>query len=992
MIGVTVKNYRILDRLGTGGMGVVYRAEDTKLGRSVALKFLPPELSDDRRAKSRFLREARAASLLDHPNICTVHEISETDDGQLFIVMASYSGETLKERMERGPLPVEEAVSVARRVLAGLAKAHGEGVVHRDVKPANLFLTADDQVKILDFGLAKVAGEHKLTHSGLSMGTPFYMAPEQILGETDHRSDLWALGVILYEMLAGRLPFPITHQVSAVQAVLHRPLPDLAETLPSVPEEVRGVIRRALAKSPDERYGDAEEMLAALPPARDSSAATTTVALETPKAGGVRRRVSGVPLPPLLLGALALAVAVGLFVAWAGRRADPPPEPTRDDGAIAVAVLPFEFRGDPDYGYLSEGMVDLLRSKLDGAGDLRTVGRRAVFAQLEERGAPEDRLDPEEGAELVGPLGADWLLMGEVMEVSGQLRLDAALFGVDAPGVELARAGVEGPADGIFGLVDDLASQLLASTERSATARLAARTTESFDALKAYLEGESAFRAGRLADATRALETAVTADPEFAMAWYRLSIVADWRLDFVGAKAAAERAARHRDELSPDDQNLIAALLAFNQGDPQEAERLCREVLRHRPDDLEAWFRLAESEFHFGGLRGDSMSRSRRSWEKILELEPDHAGALIHLARLAAFEGELEELAQLSRRLEGQLDRSEREFEPYFFRALLGGETELGEFRRQLRGTALGVAWLTPAHVVSADQPGWLDRWSSLFGLLLEPGRSSRERSFGHRRIGLVELARGRLASASLHLASASQAPEQPQEARVLAALTPFVPLPDSEVRALLAIVETWRVEPPSRSFSPFEPHSTFPGHLRHYASALLHLRLGDEGSALEAIDALEALGEIDMAPGLTLDLAEEARADLARRRGDPDATLRLFGERNGRYSYELALFSPIFSRARERFVRAEALFALGRLGEARRVYASLAEYNSYDLAYLARSHLRRGEIDEREGRHGDAVFHYRRFLELWAEADAPLDTDVERVRGRLEAVQRLAS
>ncbi|HVT19493.1 MAG TPA: serine/threonine-protein kinase, partial [Thermoanaerobaculia bacterium] len=190
-VGDMASHYRVLEVLGGGGMGVVYKAEDTRLGRPVALKFLPPELTRDPHAKARFLQEARAASALDHPNICTIHEVGETADGQLFLAMACYEGETLKRRLERGALPLAEVIDFSLQAARGLAKAHGRGIVHRDVKPANLMLTGDGIVKILDFGIAKLAGATTLTRAGSLLGTPAYMSPEQAFDdEVDARTDL----------------------------------------------------------------------------------------------------------------------------------------------------------------------------------------------------------------------------------------------------------------------------------------------------------------------------------------------------------------------------------------------------------------------------------------------------------------------------------------------------------------------------------------------------------------------------------------------------------------------------------------------------------------------------------------------------------------------------------------------------------------------------------------------------------------------------------
>ncbi len=257
--------YRVGEILGGGGMGIVYRAEDTRLGRTVALKFLPPELTRDPVAKARFLQEARTASALDHPNICTVYDVGETENHQLYLAMPCYDGETLRRKVERGPLPLPEAVDYALQVSKGLAKAHRQGIVHRDVKPANLMVTGDGVVKILDFGIAKLAGEAGLTRTGSTLGTPAYMSPEQMSGkEVDGRTDLWALGVVVYEMVTGRRPFLGEHEPGLRQAILEQKPEPLIRLRPDAPPELESVIQRLLAKDVARRYPTADAAVADL--------------------------------------------------------------------------------------------------------------------------------------------------------------------------------------------------------------------------------------------------------------------------------------------------------------------------------------------------------------------------------------------------------------------------------------------------------------------------------------------------------------------------------------------------------------------------------------------------------------------------------------------------------------------------------------------------------------------------------------------------------
>lgn len=260
MIGQTVKQYRILERIGAGGMGVVYKAEDTKLGRTVALKFLPPYALDSEEDRARFLIEAQSAAALDHPNICTIHEIGE-DAQHHFIVMAYVDGPSLKERLKEGPLDPAEAVNIAGQVAAGLSKAHEKGIIHRDIKPANILLADGGLVKICDFGLAKSSISKKVTRTGSTIGTAAYMSPEQARSETvDKRTDVWSVGVILYEMLAGKPPFVADHEAVVIYAILNDECPPLEEKHPGLPPKLYEIVRKALAHKAADRYNTMEEM------------------------------------------------------------------------------------------------------------------------------------------------------------------------------------------------------------------------------------------------------------------------------------------------------------------------------------------------------------------------------------------------------------------------------------------------------------------------------------------------------------------------------------------------------------------------------------------------------------------------------------------------------------------------------------------------------------------------------------------------------------
>ncbi|HEX5719569.1 MAG TPA: protein kinase [Thermoanaerobaculia bacterium] len=287
-------HYEVLEALGNGGMGVLYKAEDTRLGRTVALKVLPLRFTNDPVAKERFLREARTASALDHQNICAIFDVGESDDGRLFLAMPCYQGETLRERLARGPLGLEEALDIAKQLARGLAKAHRLGIVHRDIKPENLMITTDGVVKILDFGIAKLAGASDLTGTEHRIGTPSYMAPEQSRkSPVDSRADLWALGVVLYEMITGRRPFRGANPILVLQAIQYGVPEPISEIRPGVPPRLEKVVARLLMKNPKARYPDAESVLADLD-------------LEAAAAGQRFRRV-------WLAGGIVATLGLGLF-------------------------------------------------------------------------------------------------------------------------------------------------------------------------------------------------------------------------------------------------------------------------------------------------------------------------------------------------------------------------------------------------------------------------------------------------------------------------------------------------------------------------------------------------------------------------------------------------------------------------------------------------------------------------------------------------------
>lgn len=367
MLGRTIAGrYEIIKQLGRGGMGVVYRAQDTKLKRTVALKFLPPELTHSPEFTERFMREAQAAAALDHPHICTVYEFDEAEENT-FISMAYIEGQSLKKRIESGPLELDEALRIAAQIAEGLQEAHRKGVVHRDIKSANIMVTEQGQAKIMDFGLARVSGGTLVTQAGTTMGTIAYMSPEQAGGdEVDHLTDIWSFGVVLYEMLSGQLPFKGEHDQAVVHSILNTQPKPVTALRSDIPMALGHVVGRALEKSPRERYQDMEALLADL--------RSIAGGLEPE---GIRVRLRKARLlkrkKTILYAGLACFLVIGAAVAL-GLLTQPA------EAMDSIAVLPLEnLSGDPDQEYFVEGMHEELITELSKVGALKVISRPSVM-------------------------------------------------------------------------------------------------------------------------------------------------------------------------------------------------------------------------------------------------------------------------------------------------------------------------------------------------------------------------------------------------------------------------------------------------------------------------------------------------------------------------------------------------------------------------------------------------------------------------------------
>ncbi|HET8650456.1 MAG TPA: serine/threonine-protein kinase, partial [Gemmatimonadales bacterium] len=622
-VGHSIGQYQLTGILGAGGMGTVYRAHDSRLDREVALKLLPLYLSSNPEARDRFLVEARAAAALEHPNVCSIHEIGDLADGRPFIAMACYDGETLKERIARGPLTAAEAADITIQLARGLSAAHTRGIVHRDVKPGNIMLCPDGTVRLLDFGLAKVA-DVSITGPGATPGTVAYMSPEQTRGDpVDHLSDLWSVGVVLYEMLSGIRPFRGGNDRAVVQAILHEPSPPLPKMVQDSEPELSAIVARLLRKEPGERYPSALELIDDL--AQTRSAGPVTVV----------RRWIGKRARVLALSGIGLAAALTIIVVGVSRKPGGAAAALPAADATTIAVLPFTVRS-AGLEVWREGMVDLLSMGIDGAAGIRTVDSRTLLATWRQEMGSSSTADLTRSLAVARRTHARYALLGSVIGASSRIRLSATVYdAVNARSVGSVQ--VDGPADSLLPLIDRLGVQtlgLIFATDPShvPTVNLAAITTSSLTALKAYLDGEEHYRRSEFTAAAAAWESAVQADSLFALAYLGLADAYAWYT--YGPFERNLRQARRLAARLPQRERIKVQMRWARYIHDPNALATIRQVVRTYPDAADAWYELGEVYFHdAAGMLDPDLAEY--AFRKSVELQPMMAPYRAHLLDLA---------------------------------------------------------------------------------------------------------------------------------------------------------------------------------------------------------------------------------------------------------------------------------------------------------------------------------------------------------------------
>ena len=611
MIGSTISHYKIIEKLGEGGMGVVYKAQDTKLDRLVALKFLPPHLASDAQDKQRFILEAKAASALDHPNICNVHEIDETPGGQVFIVMAIYEGIPLNRKIERGPVKIDAALDVVIQVAEGLQAAHEKGIVHRDIKSSNIMMTDKGRAVIMDFGLAQTDAAPKLTKTGSTLGTVPYMSPEQARGQkVDHRSDIWSLGVVLYEMVAGRLPFQSAYSEAIVYSILNEEPPPLTSIRSDVPMELERIAKKTMQKQRDERYQRVEDMLVDVRSLRKENESRVQET-RAPKMSIRKKRLA------YILGSLAVVIIIsavfGVFLFS--------PKVSKQEHN-SIAVLPFQNLGaGQDLDFLRLSLADEISTSLSYTPNLH------VRPSASSRKYAESSIDPQAAGH---ELGVATVVTGLFTKESDRLRVNLQLIDVESNRVmwgetfrTLAQDWVGMEAQ-IQKRVRERMIPLLGLTITSTEAGIRPRNSEAYEL---YLRSVVYPNSNNKQPITM-LERAVLLDSSYASAWAALGRRYYFRATFEDGGddfyRLAERAYQRAVALDP---NLVEATRGLisstvEGGQLTKAYDMAQELVRRRPNNALAHHSLSYV-LRFAGL----FSEATRECETAFALDP-HEPAL----------------------------------------------------------------------------------------------------------------------------------------------------------------------------------------------------------------------------------------------------------------------------------------------------------------------------------------------------------------------------
>jgi serine/threonine protein kinase/tetratricopeptide (TPR) repeat protein len=960
MLGETISHYKILEKLGEGGMGVVYKARDTKLDREVAIKFLPPHLSSDPEAVKRFVHEAKTASALNHSAIGVIHEIDKTDDGQTFIAMAYYEGGTLRDRIDSGSLTADEAVAIASQIASGLSRAHEKGIVHRDIKPQNILLTRDGEAKIIDFGLAKLAGRTKLTRDGSTLGTAAYMSPEQARGEeVDHRSDIFSLGSILYEMLTGEPPFKGEHEAALLYGIVHEEPEAVSNQREDIPEILCAAVDRSLEKETGKRYQNASELKADLRSLMGiNSTASSTIASSVRKPIGRRWMIAA--------GIILIAAVLAFTLR------DKLDTGTVQAKELSLAVIDFRDIARPDDLSLPTGLTALIEVGLYESSPVRIISSDLIY-DLRRRlfGSGRGLIEPDQVLEVARKSESSFFLTGQITSTGEEQyvtwRLVETTTGNNlavhrADGISL-NAIADRIIEGVLPILGQETDTDLPSTPPSVTSL----TTESPEAYGHYVASILALDEGRKKDRVRELEQAVSLDTTFALAYFELARAYFSSSGFHEHKIArgyADRAWSLRARLGVKDRMRLEAYIASLEYRFTDAKATYEEMLERWPDDLEVLFDLQDLLF-FRWYFAEAL----QVVEHGLKLFPDDPRLYYRHCDYLRNMGRMQEGLECNLELAQQDSLNPDNWDNVGLAYITAGLPDSAEvaFHRALSidpgflYSQKGLAW---CDAVRGNLPEAIQKIEIIMertDLLPQQRRNLMTANALYPSLSMLLFEAGRYEEALSIFEDAREYGEPP------------VNLSFNGSRMLLQMGRAEDVLRGARSGSAYSG-----GRARFY-------KLRYEALGLAALDSLDAARQVvrliydseNEWGGQAEFIARKVSVEIALAEGNPERALEILSEikRNGvPVGHTGGLFVIEYQEA-----LARAYWMAGRLDDAAKEFGNLLRI----YGFHATAHYELGQVYEEMNRPEDAKRHYERFLEMWKNADEGLP-QLEDARARL--------
>jgi serine/threonine protein kinase/Flp pilus assembly protein TadD len=964
--GTLISHYKIIEKIGAGGMGVVYKAEDTKLKRTVALKFLPPRLLCDGEARTRFEHEAQSASALNHPNITTVYEIDEAD-GRCFIAMEYVDGRSVKNLVAEGALSLDEVVDISIQIGKGIDAAHRKGVVHRDIKSDNIMVSADGIAKIMDFGLAKLRGVTKLTREGTTVGTLQYMSPEQLQAkEVDRRSDIFSFGVVFYEMITGRLPFAGEDEAAVLNSILNDAPEPLARYKANVPGGLQRIVDKALAKDKEERYQHADELVADLKRERRASDHTSpSVAAHVqpsrrPKRGTFRLAA---------IFAIVAAVIILYFV-FEPFRIEMGPDRAAIAQENSLAIMYFENMADPDDTDKAGQMVTtLLITDLSESQYMRVVSRQRLYDILAQLGKEDQKsIDKSVASRVAAEAGVKWILTGTVLQVEPHIVLTSEISEAETGEIRATQRVTGEPGDDLFAMIDRLTVEIREDMSLPEEARaeedrpIADVTTHSEEAYRYFLEGVDLDNKYYTDEAEVSFRKAIAHDSTFAMALYYLATltVGEESRDF------AERALKYSGNASEVERYYIESYHAFVAHDYEGTIRKLQQIIDRWPDEKTTHFTMAVVYNRFTGNHRLAIDHCKRT----LEIDPLFKRAYNQMAY--AYDGLGDHDSSLWA-INNYIDLAPDEANPYDTRGdlyaysgrldeALASYKRANEMKPGFSTMKIGHIYLFMGRYAQAE---------SCYNLVAS-GDDKWDRSKARTYLAVVPLYQGRLKEA-LQVLDDGIGADQMEHALMYAngskhwlAATAYLELGDYGK----AVEEAERRRDVLMRAFPDNPA---------YIVDVYPYVLGEAGRMEEAEEALRAFERLLESKGSSPPYAFWlVHGYIAKAKGNTEQAITYF-EKAGQEAID-----PYFH---VRWLLGEACLEAGRLDQAVTTLSqALLRYDesrALDPIRAVKAHYLLGLAYERSGWKSKAIEQYETFLDIWKNADPGTD-ELEDARQRL--------